>query len=59
MVGFAAAYAGAMRALIDTSWLLFAIVAITAPLGLAWIVGDKEDRADFLKLKDWLFGQKN
>ena len=59
MVGSAAIYASAMRALIDTSWLLFAFVAITAPLGLAWIVGNDDDRADFLKIRDWLLGQKS
>lgn len=57
LVVFGLAYGSAMSALIDASWLLFAVVAVTVPLGLAWIVGDEADRADFYKVRDWITGR--
>lgn len=57
LVGFAMLYGNAMHYLLETSWLLFAVIGISLPLLLAWIVGDENDRADFYKIRDWLTGK--
>lgn len=54
LVVFAVMYGSFMRNLLDASWLLFGLIAIGFPLGLAWIVGDEADREDFYKIKDWI-----
>lgn len=54
LVAFAVTYGTFMRNMLDQSWLLFAVVAITFPLALAWVVGSEEDKQDFYKIRDWI-----
>lgn len=54
LVAFAVTYGTFMRNLLDQSWLLFAVIALTFPLALAWVVGSEEDKRDFYKIRDWI-----
>lgn len=54
LVAFAVTYGTFMRNLLDQSWLLFAVISITFPLALAWVVGSEEDKRDFYKIRDWI-----
>jgi uncharacterized transporter YbjL len=57
LVAFGLAYGSALKSVLDTNWLLFGVIAIAVPVGLAWIVGDEADRADFYKIRDWITGR--
>lgn len=58
LIIFGLAYGSAMMSLLETSWILFALAAVSVPLGLAWMVGDEADRADFYKIRDWITGRE-
>lgn len=52
--GFLFWYAGLARSIIESGSLLWISGLVVLPLGLGYIVGNAEDRADYHKAIDWL-----
>jgi hypothetical protein len=55
VIGFAVWYGGFLKGLVESgSWGWMALMFVW-PVVLAWFVGDEADRADFYKIRDWIF----